>query len=270
MTNYSRFEHIDSDEDEPDNAASERRKLEAAADAIPPVLREALAKLQIATDTGDDDGAKHARNSMAQMIRELPNLERPKVMEAIQRVVVGTGSARAQAAATSSTKVPAMPKPAPAKPKQAPATQKQAPTMPKPALATPKQPEAAISPDGDVEIAGVGSKEDAREQLSQSLRELEAAQKMLAALEPSDTVCVQDSNLRPFTTSACVRGCCCYCYCPAEQRAIEPAADVLPRSSLLALTARAAGMDGRLWRLAGGHGDGGGVGRPATGAAGAC
>ena len=112
--NYSRFEHVDSDEDEPDaaaSAASERRKLEAAADAIPPPLREALGKMHIAADRGDSDAATHARNSLAQMIRELPDSERPTVMSAIQRVIVGTRPsgvrAQAAAAAASNPKVPA-------------------------------------------------------------------------------------------------------------------------------------------------------------------
>ena len=175
--NYSRFEHVGCDEDEPDTAAAaaanERRKLEAAADAIPAPLREALGKMHIAADRGHAEAAAHARNSLAQMIRELPDSERPNIMAAIQRVILGTRPcgvrAPTAAAAASGTQVSA-----------GKATQKKAPVRP--------SPEAAISQSGDVEFTGAGSLEDAREQLSHSLHELETAQKALAALEPSDTV----------------------------------------------------------------------------------
>ena len=198
--NYSRFEHVDSDEDEPDTAAAaanERRKLEAAADAIPPLLREALGKMHIAADRGDAEGATHARNSLAQMIRELPDSERPKVMSAIQSVIVGTkaqAAAAAAAAATCTTKVPA----GAAKQEQEKApVHKQAPMMPKQTPTSKAQPEAAISASGDVEITGAGSIEDAREQLSQSLRELETAQKALCELEPGNTVRAQGFQPAP-------------------------------------------------------------------------
>ena len=76
-------------------------------------------------------------------------------------------------------------------PKQAVSAQKPVPAVPKQA------PEASISASGDVEITGAGSVEDARDRLSHSLRELEAAQQALSALQPSDTVRTQASNPCP-------------------------------------------------------------------------
>lgn len=165
--NYARFDHVNSDEDAPDN---DRFRLEAAADVIPPPLREALGKMHIALEYGDDAAAMHARNSMGQMIRALSEVDRPKVMAAIQRVVVGTSSSNAQI--TKNEK--AMPK-----------QQEKATAMPKPAPAVPEQ---------AVEASRNDSAEGARRELSRAVGELEAAQKELSALDPSNTVRAQGSN----------------------------------------------------------------------------
>ena len=170
---YSRFNDIGCDDEL--QPADERRQLESAADAIPGQLREALGKLQIATDCGDEAGAMHANHALAQMIKSLSDAERPKVMAAIQQVVVRTGRAKASAAAaTYIEKVRASKEKAPAKSGNVLAEGEAAPV---------KQAQAAALE----EVAGGASPSDAQDQLSRALSELEDMQKQLAALDPRDT-----------------------------------------------------------------------------------
>ena len=182
--NYSKFDHIDSEDDEPDAAtaaANERRQLQVAADVIPGPLRMALGKMHIALDRGDEEEATAHRNSMGQLIMKLPESDRPKVMAAIQSVVVGGAKAQAAANAKQET-ASVVQKPAPATQKPAPATQKPAPATQKPAPA--KQAQAPVDAGGTDSLEG--ALETAREQLPRALSELEAAQKELAALDPRD------------------------------------------------------------------------------------
>ena len=204
--NYSRFDHVDSDEEEPDTAAAaagERRKLEAAADSIPGPLRMALGRMHIALDRGDEAAATDARNSMGVLINQLPESERPKVMAAIQSVVVGgakvrPSGARLDASSRSVAKEekaiqkpsPAVQKPTPAVQKPTPAVQALAPTVQ--ALAP------TVQKPAPVEDAGTSSREEARDELTRAASTLEAAQKELQALDPSDTVCAPVPTYAPW------------------------------------------------------------------------
>ena len=111
---YSRFDNLidsDDDDDEPEDAAQRaRRRLEHAAGKIPGPIREALAKLQVATDTGDTDGQRHAQNSMQVMLNELPQERRLEVVDAIETVVMRTSGSAATAKASGSVPLPEVPR----------------------------------------------------------------------------------------------------------------------------------------------------------------